>query len=225
MITSDDHPAIILKKATRAAHETTEALSYSSQILGGSLKLSQYYHLLSTHYVVHQVVMKAIDAHLPAGHELRHFLDLAAYQVIEQELPQLKQCSFSPLPSSLFSSSVTWTVGHSCGALYVLEGSRLGARIILKHLPKSKALSHLSQFHFYQQQTSVDRSRWKTFLGLLDKYLTSPKTIEEAVLAANQTFAAYRFYLEQAYSLIYTKSENNDKKNFPPSSNNSKLIK
>jgi heme oxygenase (biliverdin-IX-beta and delta-forming) len=103
-------------------------------------------------------------------------------------------------------------IGHSCrgipvclhlpeikntaqafGALYVLEGSTLGGKLIAKMLLKNKALSltekALTFFSGYNERTG---SKWKTFLEGFNQQTGA----EEIVKSANDTFYHLKCWMQ-----------------------------
>jgi heme oxygenase (biliverdin-IX-beta and delta-forming) len=80
------------------------------------------------------------------------------------------------------------TRAEAFGALYVLEGSSLGGRFILKDLVRRKVtLTGLAFLNPYGARTA---QLWLHFVGVLERETASRnETIEETVLGALKTFA------------------------------------
>lgn len=77
---------------------------------------------------------------------------------------------------------------QALGALYVMEGSIMGGRIIVQMLEKYGVTKGVSFFSGYQEATG---QMWGTFTGVLNQ---AAKTDEDQVLAiqaANETFANF----------------------------------
>jgi heme oxygenase len=84
------------------------------------------------------------------------------------------------------------------GAMYVTEGSSLGARHISRHLHERlqlDAASGASFFHGHGEQTG---ELWLRFKAVLAEQLPTPAEQDRAVLAATQTFS----FLNQWFKLV-----------------------
>lgn len=86
------------------------------------------------------------------------------------------------------------SVAEAFGALYVMEGSTLGGKMIARMLRKNEALAiadeALTFFSGYGDETG---SRWKSFLAALN----GQENREEMVAAANETFYYLKRWMQQ----------------------------
>jgi heme oxygenase len=84
--------------------------------------------------------------------------------------------------------------GQAIGALYVLEGSTLGGRIIAAVLARQLGSeNYLSYFNSYGNETA---GMWQSFKDLLD----APATMafrEDILAAARQTFLTFKTWIEK----------------------------
>lgn len=96
-----------------------------------------------------------------------------------------------PLCESL---PVIENTAQAFGALYVLEGSTLGGKMIAKMLLKNAALNitpgALSFFSGYKEETG---SKWKAFLEALNKQEEPAQVVQ----AANETFYHLKGWMQQ----------------------------
>ncbi|RZL01604.1 MAG: hypothetical protein EOP36_10940 [Rubrivivax sp.] len=76
------------------------------------------------------------------------------------------------------------------GALYVTEGSALGARHISRHLNEQLGMDAASGASFFAGHGDRTGSLWLRFKALLSEHLPSEAEQDRAVLAATQTFSA-----------------------------------
>jgi heme oxygenase (biliverdin-IX-beta and delta-forming) len=79
------------------------------------------------------------------------------------------------------------TRAEALGALYVLEGSSLGGRVILKELKRRGA--SLAGLGFLDPYGADTGKRWRSFLIILERELTSCEQKADAVKGALNTFA------------------------------------
>jgi len=81
------------------------------------------------------------------------------------------------------------------GAMYVLEGSTLGGRVIAKMLAKNEALEISSdRLHFFNGYGEQTGEKWKSFITLVNNY---PDQVEKLVAAANETFRCMGSWMHQ----------------------------
>jgi heme oxygenase len=86
--------------------------------------------------------------------------------------------------------AMPWADAHLLGAAYVLEGSTLGARAMLRALEPLGVLGRADAF--LRAGESPDR-RWHSFRGLLDLHDTDDFDRAAALDSARSTFRAARF--------------------------------
>jgi heme oxygenase len=98
---------------------------------------------------------------------------------LRADLADLRVADPEPL-SAPYASDVSWIAG----ALYVLEGSSVGARILVRRAAELGLSSTHGARHLAAQ--TADRQRWPSFLALLDSPSLDPET---AVAGAEDTFA------------------------------------
>lgn len=95
--------------------------------------------------------------------------DLTALSVTEPE-------PFSPSPHFQSKASML-------GAIYVLEGSRLGGALLKRSVPPSFPRRFLDAHQ--------DAGSWRKLLKLLDEFLIRPHDLAAAILAAKEVFARF----------------------------------
>lgn len=87
------------------------------------------------------------------------------------------------------------TVSQAFGALYVLEGSTLGGKMIAKMLLKNKVLfldeKSTTFFAGYKEETGI---KWKSFLAVFDRQDNQ----NEIVKTANNTFYCLKSWMQHS---------------------------
>ena len=68
------------------------------------------------------------------------------------------------------------------GAAYVLEGSRLGGRLLARSVPEQFPRRFID---------GGDRNLWRVFLATMERALTTQAEIDEAITAARTVFATF----------------------------------
>jgi len=83
---------------------------------------------------------------------------------------------------------------QAIGAMYVLEGSTLGGKVIANMLTKNAAGFKFSTHYFtaYGKETG---SKWRIFLDLMNQY-QSTEQVETIIETANETFLKFRNWIQ-----------------------------
>lgn len=84
---------------------------------------------------------------------------------------------------------------HLWGMLYVLEGSSLGAQMIVRHLRKKFGPEAPPAFEFYQGYGDETGPMWRDFLSELEGNQFEDFEIEECLESARKTFRFLASYL------------------------------
>ena len=80
-------------------------------------------------------------------------------------------------------------IPYALGAFYVLEGSTLGVRVILKSLPGSLGRAAEKGSRYFAGYGPATGARWESFLTDLCSYAVSNHCEEEVIAGANDAFA------------------------------------
>jgi heme oxygenase len=182
-----------LRSATASSHSGLEALPVSVSIMNPSVTNSEYALYLN---LMHDVVKDAEESIFPIIYKSITGLDIyPKAQFIEADLKTLgfvKDSFLQPLSQNLDVTAIT--PAFAFGIMYVIEGSSLGGRVILKNI--SNALGHnaesgASYFSGYGAQTG---SHWKAFLNALTEYESMNNCQDEIIAGANFAFDAINLH-------------------------------
>ncbi|WP_371180804.1 biliverdin-producing heme oxygenase [Xanthomonas sacchari] len=184
--------ARLLREATAQQHQAVEDLPAMRALMDPTLSLSAYVQVLRRHHAV----LAGWEQREAAW--LRHCGDAQwRYQprtpLLAQDLHALQATPPAPQPlPPAVDAGARW------GMLYVVEGSRLGGRVIARHLRQSlpaaaPALSYFELGH-------ADPAAWRHFQQLLELALPSAPLRQAAVDGARAMFAHFHthFALEIA---------------------------
>ncbi len=103
----------------------------------------------------------------------------------ERRRAQLLQSDLSAMGVAAHDSDTRVAFGSSAamlGAIYVLEGSRLGGRMLARAVPPEFPQLFLA---------AGSSTLWRRLISVLDKQLVSPDDQAEAIAAARQVFALF----------------------------------
>jgi heme oxygenase len=191
---------LVLREATRDAHEAAEATAGMRRLLAGELGETGYTALLRAQLALFREWETARRDWLSSLAQW-HYTSRAA--LIEQDLrgsrfssDALAPCGSRFIGDALPHETATPIADESAptpdaanwGELYVIEGSALGGRVITRRLRELyPQLSHT----FYAVGESAPSS-WRRFQSLLDHALPDEASQQVAVDAAKRVFAQFQ---------------------------------
>ena len=182
-----------LKAQTRPQHDAAEASPAMRAVLADDLARPAYRdHLarLLGFYGPLEPALSRVDGlrdHLP---DLDARLVKAGW--LAEDLDAL-----GPGPSAPAGPAPAYALADALGALYVVEGSTLGGRIIEKHLARTLGVSPDDGARFYHSYGEQRGDRWKALKAALDAFGEAhPDARPRVVAAAGDTFDALRTSME-----------------------------
>ncbi|PXY46718.1 biliverdin-producing heme oxygenase [Flavobacterium hydrophilum] len=180
-----------LKNQTSDSHRKLESLTISASILSPDMKILDYIHYLSLMYDVHKNTESVI---FPLLSEIITDLDKRRKShLIEEDLDFLQ---YNKTDSNNVFSTKEITIPFALGILYVIEGSSLGGRFILKNVSKIPGLDNGHGTLYFQGYGDTTGTFWKNFLGFLSEYEENHNCgnaiIEGAIYAFNSIYNHFR---------------------------------
>lgn len=162
-----------LRNATAAQHERVDRL-FSSFDLG---RRDGYRHFLLAQAAAFLPAENALDA-AGAGNVIADWPSRRRGELARADLVALE----TPLPAFATPPELHGTPGI-LGAIYVLEGSRLGGAVLKRRLPSALPSAFLG--------APAPRGSWRKLLETLDECLTESTGIEEAIASAKEVFVMF----------------------------------
>ena len=86
---------------------------------------------------------------------------------------------------------------QALGALYVIEGSTLGGKIIVKMLQRQLNIENNQGLSFFSGYGEETESRWASFKELLNNQSMRTTDTGMVVFAANDTFAKFKLWIDK----------------------------
>jgi heme oxygenase len=172
-----------LRSATADLHRAAEDAFASGERL---TSMAGYVDLLDRLWSLHAGLEQAVALHAPGifGLEVERFrrspmltLDLEA---IAARAPRL-----TPVLVAFASPAA------ALGGLYVLEGSMLGGRVLLRRAQDGLGVTELHGARFLAGHGAATGQRWKQFLQVLALIPATGEDAEQAETGARATFAAF----------------------------------
>jgi len=177
-----------LRTATSQSHTGLEELPISKSIMNPQVSKEEYLLYLS---LMHDVVKDAEENIFPQLNDIITDLpERNKNSKLEKDLEVLGHTKTTGENHPVSDGLNNPTNAFALGILYVIEGSSLGGRVILKNI--NTALGYdiengASYFGGYGGQTG---SHWKNFLAMLTQYEAETNSAEEIIAGADYAFNA-----------------------------------
>ncbi|RZJ65744.1 MAG: heme oxygenase [Flavobacterium sp.] len=173
-----------LRARTSAAHKSLEQLPVSSSILDPSVTKEQYAHYLQLMYDVvkslETTIYPLIERIIP------NLSDREKSRNIENDLHVLGYQT--PDANTTVFSTENLSVPFALGIAYVVEGSTLGGRFILKNIESVLGFDENSGATYFAGYGNKTGSRWKNFLESVTGYAVSGDSSGEIIEGAEFAF-------------------------------------
>lgn len=172
-----------LKTQTNGAHKRLESLPVSSSILSPEMKTEDYAYYLKlmydVHYDVEEKIFPLLSGRIPDLKERKK------KYLIEEDLAFLNHDK--PVASTVFNAEQI-TIPFALGILYVVEGSSLGGRFILKNIETIKGFDEGKGVSYFTGYGNKTGSHWKSFLNVLTEYQEENNCEDEIIKGAIYAF-------------------------------------
>lgn len=188
-----------LRAETREEHEATEATELSRAMLAGTVSREAYKAQLRAYHQVHHALERSLEAAAKESPAVRAVVSQAGKKTpaLSDDLDRLADVVATDSPALRTAVAALVRVVSQVdaaallGALYVLEGSSLGAMVLLPKLQQTLGLKK-DGLSYYRGHGAETGSRWGTFGQRMDEALASAASQDAAVATARATFAELR---------------------------------
>lgn len=173
-----------LRSQTAASHLRLEALPISTLILSPQLTKQQYGSYLN---LMHDVVRDIENNLFPivSGIVVDVF-NRAKQNHLKQDMYAIQ----FPMKETKTVFTQEITLPFALGIFYVIEGSTLGGRVLLKNVEKTLNYSENFGARYFSGYGNTTGSRWKYFLDVLVGYEAQYGHSDEIIAGANFAFEA-----------------------------------
>ncbi len=182
-----------LKTATAPHHAALEAQPLLQVLMTPAVSRKLYRDYLMRMQKISQAfertILPLLSAFLFAPKQL-------SSELIEEDLGKLffNNETLPSLPGFAFSQ--TSTLPFAWGIAYVMEGSKLGGRVIFKHLQKTLEINENNGGAYLANKGADTGAEWKEFLQKLSAYTKAYCCEEELISGAIFGFASIHHYFE-----------------------------
>jgi heme oxygenase (biliverdin-IX-beta and delta-forming) len=184
-----------LRVETRAQHEATEAIPFSTAILAGVLPRASYAAQLAALLPVHRALESVIGARLHPSYELVWTDDMLRAPLLEADLDDLGVTEGDARLARPEAAEMAWWIEDLAardpvavlGVLYVLEGSTLGGAVLRRHLASAFGLTDAG-LSYYSPYGKHPKPHWMAFSQRMDAAVTDADAANRVIAAASETF-------------------------------------
>lgn len=169
-----------LREATAAAHTRVESIIGEAGLFGS---LRGYRRYLEATYVMRAGLERDLDLSL-AAHLWPQWPDRRIARLVAQDIADL---DFEPPKLTMRAQAQDWP--EALGVLYVLEGSSLGARLLVRSAADLGLTGAFGARHLHAQAGTPHA--WRSFVALLDTVPLSSDGERACRAAANAAFDAF----------------------------------
>ena len=183
-----------LRSATGPKHTALESNELLASLTSDSLTLRKYFHYLILMREVEHAYTLMLDRS-PVLHQLSG--RVSAAPLITQDLAAITSNEFftaNPISCRLpfENSSLAFQLGFS----YVMKGSRLGGKVIYKHIHRNLGFSEQSGAGYILDAGNDTFADWKRFLAALSDFAVENNCTDEIIAGAIAGFSAIHYYFE-----------------------------
>ena len=178
---------------TSIKHHTADAHASLEKVIVGHLKAMQskeaYLSILHYFYRFIVPVEQRIASYL--GDSFPQYARRDSKLRLEKDL-QLLAPAKKELPG--LPVTVNW-INHpldAAGALYVLEGSSLGAMVISKMIADKLQITKEDGIHYFSGYGAETMERWSVFKNWLNTIAATPQEEQQVLAAAGTTFNHFK---------------------------------
>lgn len=175
-----------LRTKTAPAHRALEELPISKAIVSPTVSRQDY------------------AAYLNAMADAVHDLETHIFPRVSSLIPDLQErrklsliledLAFYGAPKShfrqVFTTGENTSEAFAMGIVYVMEGSVLGGRMILKNLDNALGMNSESGARYFHGYGTETGSRWKSFMEWLAGHEAAQDCSDDIIRGANHAFAA-----------------------------------
>jgi len=181
-----------LRSKTEASHKNLESLPVSKSIVNPKITIEEYALYLS---LMHDVVKNVEEYIYPILSSV--IPDLSERKKAQQILKDLKFTKIEKKQDHLLFDTTEISVPFAMGIMYVVEGSTLGGRFIIKNIQESFGFDEENGASYFSGYGNKTGSFWKKFLNYMTDFEQQTNSEEEIIAGADYAFRAIHKHLSE----------------------------
>jgi heme oxygenase (biliverdin-IX-beta and delta-forming) len=184
-----------LRMKTMPAHKQLESVPLSAAIVSPDVTHDQYAQYLEQMYAVNADAEQNIYPLLK--NVVGDVNDRNKAHLIENDLQALGRNNSLPADKPFTSKKAEMTEAFALGIMYVIEGSTLGGRVILKNIQPALQLNEDNGASYFAGYGANTGPAWESFMNVLTNYPDSGATEQEVIAGADFAFSAIYEYMNR----------------------------
>jgi heme oxygenase len=177
-------PSERLRYASEAAHAATERVPLLAKLATGDISDADYARIMAAFADLFEAIVFRIQA-LPSGVELLALTDLPTRA--RQARTDVCSLDIGDGSAALGVAFIRGS-GSALGAIYALEGARLGGTLIGARLRRAGRPVGAAGYSFFDLSGVPVAEAWRDFKRRLDRLLATDAELAEAMLGARGVF-------------------------------------
>jgi len=187
-----------LKRNTSGLHVQLESQSLLAVLMSTEVTRQDYYQYLVRMFSIEIEFEKKVSSRLRflfPNSGIR-----SASLIIEKDINDLGYSVDSNIRVKAYHiPPEILTISFSLGFMYVIEGSKLGGKVIFKHLNQRLGISTECGGRFISDNGANTGNHWKEFLTRFSEYIIGNQGEKEAIAGARFAFESiYQYYQSNA---------------------------
>ncbi len=197
-----------LKADTASAHERLHHTPYAQALSGARLPLESYVGHLRALAVVHSVLEEALSTSVDPAVKAVWQDNLRKFPLLQQDLRFFEPRVVADIKEAVEESlkladrirlqsvqQPPWLLG----VLYVLEGSTLGARVLMPQVAKNFSLTGTEGLAYMRSYVQAVHGQWTDFSIRMNDLDLSPEERDSLIAGAQETFEAFASVFDALY--------------------------
>lgn len=183
-----------LKAATLKAHQNLERLPISSNMMLPDVTMAQYRHYLE---VMYKMVYEVENRYFPKLNTVFSDLPQRCKSALLYEDLRTIDGNLATAATEIFGNNKK-SLSFIAGIIYVIEGSTLGGRYILKNIESQLDFENKAATSFLAGYGPSTGSMWKKFMAELSEYEAVTQSATEIIAGAQYAFEAIYSHFEKS---------------------------
>jgi heme oxygenase (biliverdin-IX-beta and delta-forming) len=182
-----------LRRKTSAAHIALEALPVSVSIVNPKVTREEYRLYLELMYpLVNDLELNVFPV---INNEIDDLEERRKEHLIANDLEFLGSSNKNLVDMPFTHVAKEYSTAFAMGIMYVMEGSALGGRVILKNIMPALNLSEEEGCQYFAGYKNRTGPYWKKFLDILTSYEAQHNAEAEMIAGANFAFITIHNFL------------------------------
>ncbi len=177
-------PSERLRTASEAAHAATEQVPLLAKLATGEVSDAEYARVMVAFAALFAAIVSRVQS-MPGGVELLALTDLAARA--QQARTDVRCLGVEERSGPLRVAFVRGS-GSALGAIYALQGARLGGTVIGARLRGAGRPVGAAGYSFFEFRGVPVAAEWRAFKVHLDRLLAGQGELDAAVIGARGVF-------------------------------------